>query len=69
VDWTQWTVVCGPHGRRDVRMLARLVVDITVSIDALLLILGRLALLAALEGGLDNMPNRTNVLSICIDSL
>jgi hypothetical protein len=52
-----------------VRMLARLVVDITVSIDALLLILGRLALLAALEGGLDNMPNRTNVLSICIDSL
>jgi len=30
-----------------VRMLARLVVDITVSIDALLLILGRLALLAA----------------------
>jgi hypothetical protein len=50
-------------------MLARLVVDITVSIDALLLILGRLAFLAALEGGLDNMSNRTGVLSICIDSL
>ena len=58
-----------PHGRRDVKMLARLAVDITVSIDALLLILGRLALLAGLDGGLDNMSNRTGVLSICIDSL
>jgi hypothetical protein len=58
-----------PHGRRDVRMLARLAVDITVSIDALLLIPGRLALLAGLDGGLDNMSNRTGVLSVCIDSL
>jgi hypothetical protein len=52
-----------------VRMLARLAVDITVSIDALLLILGRLALLAGLDGGLDNMSNRTGALSVCIDSL
>jgi hypothetical protein len=58
-----------PHGRCDVRMLARLAVDITVSIDALLLILGRLALLAGLDGGLDNMSNRTGALSVCIDSL
>jgi hypothetical protein len=58
-----------PHGRRDVRMLARLAVDITVSIDAFLLIPGRLALLAGLDGGLDNMSNRTGVLSVCIDSL
>ena len=59
----------GPHGRRDMRMLARLVVDITVSIDALLLILGRLALLAGLDGGLDNSQIEPGVLSACIDSL
>jgi hypothetical protein len=59
--WTSWTPRCEDAGTAGCGYYG---LNFRLAFDT-----WRLALLAGLDGGLDNMSNRTGVLSVCIDSL